>query len=168
MTVQEILSDKYIQELIDTSKQVWDVEDWNPGCATIRHSFFKVNLFPIDNDRISIECINENYYPFCVEFDNTKDLRDYIFHVKTLPRWVSYLPIDLRRVKPIKGRKIETCIIDDLIEVYSFEYGCEYEPQEEGFSITVGKRSFSVMGEEGFADAIMLLLDFMEKERSKS
>lgn len=157
MTVQEILSDKYIQELIDTSKQVWDVEDWNPGCAMIRHNLFKIYIYPLYGDRISIKCLTEEY-SFKVEFDSTEELKDYIFHAESLPSWVGCLPIDLRRLKPVQGREVETCIIDDFIQVYSFEYGCGCEPMDTGFNLRIKDKSFSVTNEESLVDAVMILL----------
>lgn len=154
--MNKILKDKHIKELIEKSNEIYDVENAHPDYLTIDHSHFRVYIHLLISDNFSIECINLNE-GYDIEFSSTEELKDYILHAESLPEWALSLPIDLRRIKYVPASTYEAYMVDGILKIQPFEYGCNCEPLETGFNLHLDGLNFSVMNDESLGDAIILL-----------
>lgn len=156
MTMNKILKDNHIKELIRKSNEIYYVKNAHPDYLTIDHSHFRVYIHLLISGNLSIECLNLNE-GYDIEFSSTEEFKYYILHADSLSEWALGLPIDLRRIKYIPGSNYEAYMVDNILKIQPFEYGCSCEPLETGFNLSLDGLNFSVMNDESLGDAIILL-----------
>lgn len=154
--MNKILKDNHIKEPIRKSNEIYYVKNAHPDYLTIDHSHFRVYIHLLISGNLSIECLNLNE-GYDIEFSSTEEFKYYILHADSLSEWALGLPIDLRRIKYIPGSNYEAYMVDNILKIQPFEYGCSCEPLETGFNLSLDGLNFSVMNDESLGDAIILL-----------